>query len=92
MDVVEQVECRATKTRKGLEHPSLEEKLRELGVSSARRKGRVGEMSSMSLNPGWEVSWFHTSQQSEPCSHSLTPHYNRLGKRIQRGKVKKFVR
>ena len=54
MALEDRVECEATKRLKGLEHPSCEEKLRELGGFSARKQGRAGEMSSMCLNPRWE--------------------------------------
>ena len=38
MALVEEVECRASEMLKGLEHPSAEEKLSELGGVLARRQ------------------------------------------------------
>lgn len=73
MEVVERVECRATKILKRRKHPSSEEKLRELGGFPARRQSCAGEMSSISLNPGWEVSWFVPLWQLGAGSRSLSP-------------------
>jgi len=51
MDILERVQHRDMKIIKGLEHPSYEERLRELGLFTQKRKLR--RISSMRINTRW---------------------------------------
>jgi len=45
MDIMEQVQQRATKTTKGLEHMTYEERLRDLGLFIPEQRRLVGILS-----------------------------------------------